>query len=58
MIDIGVTERINDPRLLTMGCRTVYFGTSSREIPDKGLRNRWADRQRGNPLNLTRLAPA
>jgi len=30
----------------------------SREIPDKGLRNRWADRQRGNPLNLTRFAPA
>jgi hypothetical protein len=57
-IDIGVTGRINDRRLLTMGSRTVYFGICSREIPDKGLRNRWADRQRGNPLNLTRLAPA
>jgi hypothetical protein len=37
----------------------------SREIPDKGLRNRWPnffvltnEGQRGNPSNLTRFAPA
>lgn len=33
----------------------------SREIPGKGLRNRWLVRQdlrRGNPSNLIRLIPA
>src|SRR5690349_4180738 len=49
------------------GARHHHPRTYSREIPGKGLRNRWANSsrlpsgkswRRGNPLNLNRFVPA